>query len=60
MSCIIFVGLALITCSFYTLPLYSFRYIVMLTGLVITLIIILFSDYCVFLVVPSLLGRLSR
>jgi hypothetical protein len=55
---VIFVGLALIACSFHVLALYSSRHIVMLPGLVIPLTVILFLPIVFFLVVPSLLGRL--
>jgi hypothetical protein len=58
MSCVIFVGLALITCSFHVLPLYSFKHIVMLSGPVILLTVVLFLPIMFFLVVPSLLERL--
>jgi hypothetical protein len=57
-SCIIFVGLSLIACSFHAIALYSSKHIVMLLGLVIPLTVILFLPIVFFLVVPSLLGRL--
>jgi hypothetical protein len=57
-SCIIFMGLSLIVCSFHALVLYSSRHIVMLLGLVIPLTVILFLPIMFFLVVPSLLERL--
>jgi hypothetical protein len=57
MSCVIFVGLALIAYSFHVLALYSSRHIVMLPELVIPLTIILFLPI-MFFVVPSLLGSL--
>jgi hypothetical protein len=56
-ACVIFMGLALIACSFHVLTLYSFRHIVMLPGLVIPLIVVLFLPIVFFLVVLSLLGR---
>jgi hypothetical protein len=52
-SCVIFVGLSLVTYSFHALALYSFRHIVMLPGLVITLTVILFLSIVFFLVLPS-------
>jgi hypothetical protein len=58
MSCVIFVGLSLVACSFYALVLYSSRHIVMLFRLVISLTVILFLPIMFFLVVFSLLGRL--
>jgi hypothetical protein len=57
-SCVIFVGLSLIACSFHALVLYSSRHIVMLLGLVIPLTVVLFLPIVFFLVVPSLLERL--
>jgi hypothetical protein len=57
-SCIIFVGLCLVTCSFHTLAFYNSSHIVMLPELVIPLIVILFLPIVFFLVVPSLLGKL--
>jgi hypothetical protein len=57
-SCVIFVRLYLITCSFHALVLYSYRHIVMLLGLVISLTVVLFLPIVFFLVVPSLLERL--
>jgi hypothetical protein len=52
-SCIIYVGLSLITCSFHALALYNSRHIVMLLGLVIPLTIVLFPHIVFFLMVPS-------
>jgi hypothetical protein len=57
-SCVIFVRLSLITCSFYALALYISRYIMMLPELVIPLLIILFLPIVLFLVVSLLLGKL--
>jgi hypothetical protein len=57
-SCVIFVGLFLVACSFHALALYSSRHIVMLLGLVIPLTVALFLAIVFFLVVPSLLERL--
>jgi hypothetical protein len=56
-SCVIFVGLSLIACSFHALALYSSRHIVMLPGLVIPLSSFSLS-IVFFLMIPSLLGRL--
>jgi hypothetical protein len=58
-SCVIFVGLALVACSFHVLALYNFRHIVMLSGLVIPLTVVPFPPIVLFLVVPSLLERLK-
>jgi hypothetical protein len=41
-SCVIFVGLALVACSFHVLALYNSSHIVMLPGLVIPMAIVLF------------------
>jgi hypothetical protein len=57
-SCVIFVGLALVACSFRVLSLYSYMHIVMLPELVIPLTIVLFLPTVFFLVVLSLLERL--
>jgi hypothetical protein len=52
-SCVIFVRLSLIACSFHALVLYSSMHIVMLLGLVIPLTVVLFLPIVFFLVVPS-------
>jgi hypothetical protein len=57
-SCVIFVGLSLVTCSLHALALYSSRHIVILPGLVISLTVVPFFPSVSFLVVPSLLERL--
>jgi hypothetical protein len=57
-SYVIFVGLALVACSFHVLALYSSTHIVMLPRLVIPLNVVLFLLIVFFLVVPLLLGRL--
>jgi hypothetical protein len=59
-SCVIFMGLALVACSFHVLAFYSSRHIVILPWLVIPLTVILFLPIMFFLVVLSLLGTLRR
>jgi hypothetical protein len=47
--CVIFVGLALVACSFHVLALYRSRHIVMLLEIVITLTVVLFLAIVFFL-----------
>ncbi|WVZ73920.1 hypothetical protein U9M48_022171 [Paspalum notatum var. saurae] len=59
-SYVIFMGLCHVICSFHALALYSFRLIVMLLGLMISLIVDLFLLIVFFLVILLLLGRLRN